>query len=328
MNNKGLALYNLGQYQEAIKWYDKALEIKPSFTSAMNNKGLALYNLGQYQEAIKWYDKALEINPHDTNAMNNKGLALYNLGQYQEAIKWYDKALEITPTDAVVLNNKGLAFNNLGQYQEAIKWYDKALEITPTDGDIINNKANALVKIFEQSSNNINHEVSYYPDINSDNNFISLANNENYQDHSYSLAFLKYLSIGQKLINFDFKYNSNDRHKSFVNIQLSPDVSYLEEAIKLYDQVLEQNPDDKTILINKGRTLGILEKYDDALQLFDKMLQKDPNNIDAMCNKAEVLEKTERHTEAKYYKERISDLNFAHECDLIETPSIVEEHAF
>ena len=43
---------------------------------ALNNKGLALKNLGKYQEAIEWYDKALKIDPNDIYALNNKGLAL------------------------------------------------------------------------------------------------------------------------------------------------------------------------------------------------------------------------------------------------------------
>ena len=64
---------------------------------ALDNKGLALYNLGKYEEAIEWYDKVLKIDPNDVNALNNKGLALNNLGKYQEAIEWYDKALEIDP---------------------------------------------------------------------------------------------------------------------------------------------------------------------------------------------------------------------------------------
>ena len=57
MYNKGLALGNLGKYQEAIEWYDKALKIDPNYVDALNNKGIALNNLGKYQEAIEWYDK-------------------------------------------------------------------------------------------------------------------------------------------------------------------------------------------------------------------------------------------------------------------------------
>src|SRR4051794_1115877 len=37
-----------------------------------NGKGLALYNLGRYEEAIKHYDKALELNPNDSRNWYNR----------------------------------------------------------------------------------------------------------------------------------------------------------------------------------------------------------------------------------------------------------------
>ena len=43
---------------------------------AWNNKGVALAKLNKSDEAIKAYDKAIEINPHNSNAWNNKGVAL------------------------------------------------------------------------------------------------------------------------------------------------------------------------------------------------------------------------------------------------------------
>jgi tetratricopeptide (TPR) repeat protein len=61
------------------------------------NKGLSLYYLGNNDEAIECYDKALEINPQNADAYYKKGLSLYYLGNNDEAIECYDKALEINP---------------------------------------------------------------------------------------------------------------------------------------------------------------------------------------------------------------------------------------
>jgi tetratricopeptide (TPR) repeat protein len=52
----------------AIASYDKALEIKPDFHEAWNGRGIALDNLGRYEEAIASWDRALEIKPDDHEA--------------------------------------------------------------------------------------------------------------------------------------------------------------------------------------------------------------------------------------------------------------------
>lgn len=79
----------------------------------LNDKGDSFYALGQYQEAINWYDKALEINPSDIDVLYYKGNSLYALGQYQEAITWYDKALVLEPDNQDILKYKDAAINQL-----------------------------------------------------------------------------------------------------------------------------------------------------------------------------------------------------------------------
>jgi Flp pilus assembly protein TadD len=141
---QGLALYNLGQYQGAITWFDKALFIDPNNIEALNYKGAALSNLGKNQEAITLYDKALTLDPNNVNVINNKGTALSSLGKNQEAIPWYDKALAIIPSYVDALHNKGLALSILGKNEEAITWFDKALFIDPNNIEALNYKGAAL----------------------------------------------------------------------------------------------------------------------------------------------------------------------------------------
>ena len=106
-------------YEEAIQYYDKVLEIEPNAKVVLNNKGNALSNLGKYEEAIQYYDKVLKINlviaklfgsdPNDINTLYSKGNALFALGKYDDAIEHYDKVLEINPNATDVLHKKNLA---------------------------------------------------------------------------------------------------------------------------------------------------------------------------------------------------------------------------
>ena len=114
-NNKGIALKNLSRYDEAIKAYDKALDLDPKFVYAWYNKGSALDDLGRYDEAIKAYDKALDLYPKFVYAWNGKGIALKNLSRYDEAIKAYDKALDLDPKYVLAWHNKGSALDDLGR---------------------------------------------------------------------------------------------------------------------------------------------------------------------------------------------------------------------
>src|SRR5574341_873832 len=106
-------LYNQSKLKDAIKYYDKALDLDPKNVKALYNKGLSLDNLGTYKEAITYYDKVLAIDPNDIAALNNKGAALDDLGRYEEAITYYDKALAIDPNDVYALNNKIAALGKL-----------------------------------------------------------------------------------------------------------------------------------------------------------------------------------------------------------------------
>ncbi len=61
------------------------------------NKGVVLGKLGNYFEAIEYYDKTLTINSERPKVWINKGAALGNLGRYADALVCFDRALEMDP---------------------------------------------------------------------------------------------------------------------------------------------------------------------------------------------------------------------------------------
>ena len=86
-----------GKYEEAIVYYNKAIELDPNYTDAYNGREKAKNDLGKYEEAIKDYDKAIELNPNNSSAYNDRGFTKYYLGQYEDSIKDFNKVIELTP---------------------------------------------------------------------------------------------------------------------------------------------------------------------------------------------------------------------------------------
>jgi tetratricopeptide (TPR) repeat protein len=139
--NRGVDLYQRGEYESALKAFDKAIELKPKFAEAWNSKGVILSNLGRYDEALKAFDEAMELKPKFAFAWSNKGAALDNLGRYDEALKAYDKTIELKPKFAKGWYNKGVALGNLARYDEALKAYDKTIELKRDYAEAWYNKA-------------------------------------------------------------------------------------------------------------------------------------------------------------------------------------------
>ncbi len=63
---RGLLLLRMkGDNQEAFQSFDKVTQIQPNFYPAWRGRGSALSKLKQYKEALKSYNKALQLNPDD-----------------------------------------------------------------------------------------------------------------------------------------------------------------------------------------------------------------------------------------------------------------------
>ena len=54
-------------------------------TRALIKKGFSAYSNKQYREAVKYYDKALEIEPTNILALSDNCSSLKKLGRYEDA---------------------------------------------------------------------------------------------------------------------------------------------------------------------------------------------------------------------------------------------------
>lgn len=82
-----------------------------------------LYDLQQWQRAVEWYQRALELDPKNVDARTDLGTAYFRLGRPQDALREYRKSLEIDPThqptmfNAIVVNLDGV--HNVAAAQQA-----------------------------------------------------------------------------------------------------------------------------------------------------------------------------------------------------------------
>ena len=146
----GNAKAELGHHEEAIKDYNKAIELIPSYLAAWNNRGLAKAGFGDHEEAIKDYNKAIELNPNYPHAWSNRGIAKAERGQPKEAIKDFDQAIKLNPDAAPAWNNRGNEKAKLDHHEDAIKDFNQAIELNPSDPGTWYNRGNTKAKFGQQ----------------------------------------------------------------------------------------------------------------------------------------------------------------------------------
>jgi tetratricopeptide (TPR) repeat protein len=129
---KGIEFAKSGKNEEAIKYFDKALELNPHFVQAWNYKGNVYSDLGKYEEAIKCYDKALGIKPDYHGTWFNKGFSLFKLEKHQDAIKCFDKVLELKPDLQEALYYRGCAYSSMKKKIEMLDNLKNSIKMNNT----------------------------------------------------------------------------------------------------------------------------------------------------------------------------------------------------
>lgn len=70
----------------------------------MVNDGSILLKTGRLEEAVKCFERAIELDPNDTTSLNNCVAALVRLGRYKEALRCVDKILQLEPNNAEMVH--------------------------------------------------------------------------------------------------------------------------------------------------------------------------------------------------------------------------------
>ncbi len=87
-------------YSAAITSSEYAIAIDPKDPEAICNKANGLARLGNFEEALKYYQKYCELEPEDEMGFLRQAACLANQNRFDEALPILRKALALTPKDS------------------------------------------------------------------------------------------------------------------------------------------------------------------------------------------------------------------------------------
>lgn len=131
-NYRGLAQFTRKEYEKAIADFTKAIKLDPTFAAAYNNRAECNFKLKEYDEAVKDFNFVLKNNPDNIDAYFGRALVHMSDQDYDEALIDFKKVLKIRPESTSTLINMGLCEYHNSSYEMAIQDWKTAIKINPS----------------------------------------------------------------------------------------------------------------------------------------------------------------------------------------------------
>jgi tetratricopeptide (TPR) repeat protein len=129
----GVANERAKLYDEAARYFEKAIQLKPDFAEALNYLGYMWAERGeQLDRAIQHIRKAVELEPNNGAFIDSLAWALYQHGKTDEALTHQLRAIELTQEpDATLYDHLGDILHKLNRFDDAQAAWRRAFEIEP-----------------------------------------------------------------------------------------------------------------------------------------------------------------------------------------------------
>lgn len=131
LNNLGLEMEKQGKLPEAIRYYEKAVELKPDDGIGLYNLGVVKLQVSDTQAALELFRRSQTLEPDNVMAYLNEGVALQRLGEHRKVITVMDTAIKKFPENAELYHQLGRAQLDTGQSTKGVESLKKALELDP-----------------------------------------------------------------------------------------------------------------------------------------------------------------------------------------------------
>lgn len=134
-SERGIALFEEGEYTSALAEFDQAIELEPYNAFHYVGRALAYGALEEYELALADAERVVVLAPDAPGAYTLRGRAYISTSQTELAIADFTKAIELDPEYAEPYYRRGVALRRSGEWPKAVDDFTRAIELNPDDSD-------------------------------------------------------------------------------------------------------------------------------------------------------------------------------------------------
>ncbi|MBQ5577919.1 MAG: tetratricopeptide repeat protein [Prevotella sp.] len=125
------------EIMESIQSSEFALAINPDDEDATLNKANGLFNLGNFEEACKYYERFTKISPNSEVGEMFLGISLINLNRTEEGVEHLKKAESLADVFSEYLHDiyveLAYSLTALGKHEDAMEYIEKISQLDDCD---------------------------------------------------------------------------------------------------------------------------------------------------------------------------------------------------
>jgi len=253
-------------------------ETLPDLAQSYTQVGKVYLELDRDEEAADYFRKAAEVNPEWGEAYEQLGIVNMKQGFKEEAVRYLERAVELQPEQATALRSLAMLYLSLGDLDGAADAAGRAIRFAPylEDSHNILGSVHRQRGDLDQARRLFLEELEIAPD-----NWRALANlagvlraegDLEAADEAYERAIA---------LNPDL---SDDIVEGYNRAAILQNSGNLEEAGRLYEAILLEEPRHEGSLVNLGVIYARTGKEAEALDMWKRALEVNPENRNAKRN--------------------------------------------
>lgn len=263
----GIAQSKIGDYNQSITSFQKAVKINPASSDAWEGMGVSFAHSGQKNSALAAYRKAVKINSANDEAWYNLGIIYEKNGELTEALAAFRHAVTINPAYLSAWFNIGSTLQRSGNQAGAIDAFRKVTDINPDNAFAWHNLGIA----YRETGNLINSIDAFEQ---------ALRINPKY-DPSWTNLAITCGKAGQKARRFDAYRMAISINPSNADAWIGLGVAFGEDdqtarAFDAFEQALQINPENDQALFNLGHLYARKDDQQKVRDLYRRLSVVNP----------------------------------------------------
>jgi len=271
--NLGAEFAREEELQTALKYYEKAYQLKPDDSGVMTGYATCLVSANKFDQALVIYEKIIQRDPQNVNALFNLSTIYMEKGDHEKVIETYSKIISIDPEYKDAYFNRGLL--HLSKAQDRISVlvaYKDSLDQSPGDRELLS-RYEVAKEEFERLF------------IKTESDFQKAAEIDPVDGEAHFHLGLLYIGKAQTYNPMLSAYRDslerrpNDKQLlGRANIAREKQKEYFYKAETSFQQTLKLVPDDLEILKYLGFSLLSQDKWQESSNVLERLVELTPND--------------------------------------------------